>query len=110
MMRASAQPISHRHPGRSDAESRDPGAGTVGFRLVQEHAARQYLTTKSTKDTKFRVIPNGRERREARISSFVPSLVSLVLLVVKNGLRPRSPTVDGRPRVIRPNCITLNPC
>jgi len=41
------------------------------------------LTTKFTKDTTFRVVLNNRERREARIFFFMPSLVSLVNLVVK---------------------------
>jgi len=65
------------------------------------------FTTKSTKDTKFRVIPEGWEWREARIFSFVPSLVSLV---VKYGLCPRSPTVDVHPLAVRSRLIILNPC
>jgi len=41
------------------------------------------LTTKLAKDTKFRAVLKAQEPREALIFSFVPSLVSLVNLVVE---------------------------
>jgi len=107
-MQACASPIFPRHPGRSEAESRDPGA--VRIWLAQPHAAGPYLTTKLTKDTKFGVISEDGEWREARVFSLAPSLVSLVSLVVKYGLRPSSPTVDWRPSAVRRDLITLNPC
>jgi hypothetical protein len=62
------------------------------------------FTTKDTKVTKFRFDP--KDRRDARIFFFAPSFVPFV---VKNGLRPRSPTVGRRPRMVRNDLILLNP-